>query len=160
MAVKKQPDPESATVSEGANDWFRQFLKHLELSWSEIGKDLPSNATLTDYSLAALQAAKITLLDSGLSEEQILGLLGKVAYEQPVSSGRLEWTTELNKRRFELIDSDIQGKITPEERLELASLTQRMREHLDSEINLPFKGAQKLHRYLTELVAEKTGLEE
>lgn len=69
MAVKKQPDPESATVSEGANDWFRQFLKHLELSWSEISKDLPSNATLTDYSLAALQAAKITLLDSGLSEE-------------------------------------------------------------------------------------------
>lgn len=67
---------------------------------------------------------------------------------------------ELNKRRFELIDSDIQGKITPEERLELAGLTQRMREHLDSEINLPFKGAQKLHRYLTELVAEKTGLEE
>ncbi len=51
MAVKKQPDPKSATISEGANDWFRQFLKHLELSWSEIGQAIPSDATHADYAL-------------------------------------------------------------------------------------------------------------
>lgn len=71
MAVKKQPDPKSATVSEGANDWFRQFLKHLELSWSEIGQAISSDATPADYGLAALQAVKMTLLDSGLNEEQV-----------------------------------------------------------------------------------------
>lgn len=157
MAVKKQPDPESATVSEGANDWFRQFLKHLELSWSEIGQAIPSDATPADYGLAALQAVKITLLDSGLNKEQVIGLFGQVAFEQAIFSRRPEWTAELNMRRFELIDGDIQGTLTSEERLELASLTQHMREHVDSEFNLPIKGAQKLHRYLTELGSDETG---
>lgn len=157
MAVKKQPDPKSATVSEGANDWFRQFLKHLELSWSEIGQAIPSDATPADYGLTALQAVKMTLLDSGLNEEQVIGLFGKVAFEQSILSRRPEWTAELNMRRFELIDGDIQGTLTSEERLELAGLTQRMREHVDSELNLPIKGAQKLHRYLTELGSDETG---
>ena len=140
MAVKKQPDPEPATVSEGANDWFRQFLKHLELSWSEIGQAIPSDATPADYGLAALQAVKMTLLDSGLNKEQVIGLFGQVAFEQAIFSRRPEWTAELNRRRFELIDGDIQGTLTSEERLELAGLTQRMREHVDSELNLPIIG--------------------
>ena len=157
MAVKKQPDPKSATLAEGANDWFRQFLKHLEISMSEIGQVLPSDATSADYSLAAMRAVKMTLLDSGLNDEQILGLFGQVAFEPASSSRKSEWTAELNKRRFELIDGDIQGKLSREERLELAGLTQLMREHVDSEINLPFKGAQKLHRFLKELGSEATG---
>jgi hypothetical protein len=156
MAVKKQPDSKSATISEGANDWFRQFLKHLELSWSEIGQTIPSDATPEDYGLATMQAVKMTLLDSGLNDEQVLGLLGLVAFEKAILSRRPEWTAELNKRRFELIDGDIQGTLTREEKLELAGLTQRMREHVDSEHNLPIKGAQKLHRYLTELGSDET----
>jgi hypothetical protein len=160
MAVKKQPDPKSATVSEGANDWFRQFLKHLELSWSEIGQAIPSDATPADYGLATLQAVKLTLLDSGLNDGQVLGLFGQVAFEQAFLSSRPEWTAELNKRRFELIDGDIQGTLSREEKLELAGLTQRMREHVDSELNLPIKGAQKLHRYLTELRSDETGADQ
>jgi len=109
MAVKKQPDSKSATISEGANDWFRQFLKHLELSWSEIGQTIPSDATPEDYGLATMRAVKMTLLDSGLNDEQVLGLLGLVAFEKAILSRRPEWTAELNKRRFELIDGDIQG---------------------------------------------------
>ena len=117
---------------------------------------LPSDATPADYGLAALQAVKMTLLDSGLNEEQVIGLFGQVAFEQAILSRRPEWTAELNRRRFELIDGDIQGTLTSEERLELAGLTQRMREHVDSELNLPIKGVQKLHRYLTELGSEET----
>lgn len=157
MAVKKQPDPRAGTLSEGANDWFRQFLKHLEISVSEVGQALPSHPSTTDYGHAAMRAVKTTLLDSGLSEEQILSLFADVAFENAGSSGTPEWTAELNKRRFELIDGDIQGTLSREERLELAGLTQLMREHVDSEINLPFKGAQKLHRYLTDLEAKATG---
>jgi hypothetical protein len=113
-----------------------------------------------DYGLAALQAVKMTLLDSGLNEEQVLGLFGQVAFEHAILSRRPEWTAELNKRRFELIDGDIQGTLTREERLELAGLTHRMREHVDSELNLPIKGAQKLHRYLTELGSDETGADQ
>lgn len=157
MAVKKQPDPKSATLSEGANDWFRQFLKHLEISMSEIGQRLPSDASTPDFSLVAMRAVKMTLRDSGLNDDQILGLFGHVAFEHAGPSETPEWTAELNKRRFELIDGDIQGTLSREERLELAGLTQMMREHVDSEINIPIKGAQKLHRYLTDLGSEVTG---
>lgn len=157
MTVKKQPDPKYATLSEGANDWIRQFLKHLEIYMSETGQGLPSNATTADYSLAAMRSVKMTLLDSGLNDEQILGLLGQVAFESAISSSTPEWTAELNKRRFELIDGDIQGTLSREEQLELAALTQHMRVHVESEINLPFQGAQKLHCYLTQLGSEATG---
>lgn len=154
MAVKKQPDPDAGTLSEGANDWFRQFLKHLEIFLSETGQGLPPNADRSDYSLAAMHAVKMTLLDSGLDNEQILGLFGRVSLEDIKPTKRPEWTAELNKRRFELIDGDIQGKLSREEQLELAGLTQLMREHVDSEVNLPFKGAKKLHRYLADLDSE------
>lgn len=158
MAVKKQPDSNAETVPEGANDWFRQFLKHLEISMAETGQGLPSNARTPEFSLAAMRAVKMTLFDSGLDDEQIIGLFAHVAFESADSSRTSNWTAELNKRRFELIDGDIQGTLTREERLELAGLTQLMREHLDSEFNLPFKGAKKLHQYLTDLGSEATGL--
>lgn len=124
---------------------------------SEVGQGLPSDATTAEYSLAAIRAVKLTLQDSGLNDDQVRSLFGQVAYEPDSSSRRSEWTTELNKRRFELIDGDIQGTLTREEMLELAGLTQIMREHVDSEINLQFKGAQKLHRYLTEFGSTETG---
>ncbi len=53
----------------------------------------------------------MTLLDSGLNEEQVIGLLGKVAFERTILSRRPEWTAELNRRRFELIDGDIQERL-------------------------------------------------
>ncbi len=55
----------------------------------------------------------------------------------------------MNKRRFELIDGDIQGTLSRAEQIELAGLTQLMREHVDSEVNLPLEGARKLHRLLS-----------
>lgn len=41
MGIKKQPDPKSATLSEGAYDWFRNFLNLLEIYMSETGQGLP-----------------------------------------------------------------------------------------------------------------------
>ncbi|MEQ1904084.1 MAG: hypothetical protein ABL888_07880 [Pirellulaceae bacterium] len=151
MAVKKQPDSDAGTLHEGANDWFRQFLKHLEIFMAETGRELPSDARNPDYSLAAMRAVKPTLQDPGLDHDQILGLFGRVALESANVPKKLEWTAELNKRRFELIDGDIQGTLSRDEQLELAGLTQLMREQVDSEANLPFEGARKLHSYLTDL---------
>ncbi|MBT6156424.1 MAG: hypothetical protein HOL01_22400 [Planctomycetaceae bacterium] len=128
MAVKKPPDPNAGTLHEGANDWFRQFLKHLEISMAETGQGLPSDADSAGCSLAAIRAVKHTLLDSGLDREQILGLFGRVALEDADVPKKLEWTAELNKRRFELIDGDIQGTLSREEQLELAGLTHLMRQ--------------------------------
>jgi hypothetical protein len=61
------------------------------------------------------------------------------------------WSDALNQRRFELIDKEIQGSLTPAERIELAGLTRSMREHVESETNLPMEGARALHANLLQL---------
>ncbi len=156
MAVKKQPESDAGGLHEAPNDWFRQFLKHLEIYMFEAGQELPSDAKSMDCCFAAMRAAKWTLLDSGLDNEQILNLFGSIALEERNVVEKLEWNAELNRRRFELIDGDIQGTLSRVEQLELAGLTQLMREHLDSEVNLPLEGARKLHHLLVDFDSEST----
>ncbi len=150
MGVKKQPDSEVGKIPEVVDDWLRQFIKHLELYLVETGQDLPSDAKSIDCGLAALRAVRLTLRDSGLDDDQVVGLLGRVALEDANANEELEWNNELNRRRFELIDGDIQGTLSQAEQLELAGLTQLMREHVDSEASLPLEGVRKLHRLLTD----------
>ena len=148
MAVKKQPESDIGALSEPANDWLRQFLKHLEIFLVETGSGLGPDSA--DYRLAAMRAVKRTFLDSGMAEEEVRGLLGRVAIENANASTKFDWNAELNMRRFELIDGDIQGTLNADEQLELAGLTQLMREHVDSEDNVPFEGARELHRRLAD----------
>ena len=154
MAVKKQPESDARELSEAANDWFRQFLKHLELFMVETGQDLHEDSKPTDHRLAAMRAVKLTLLDSGMDDEDVRDLLARIAIEETRTSSQIEWNAELNKRRFKLIDGDIQGTLNPAEQIELAGLTSLMREHVDSEDNLPLKGARELHRRLAEMDSE------
>jgi len=154
MAVKKQPDSNASELTETANDWFRQFLKHLEIHMVETGESLGANSDSFDHRLAAMRAVMMTLIDSGTNQEELRKIFGLVAFENAGMSPPLEWNREQNKRRFELIDREIQGTLSPVEQFELASLTQRMREHVDSEANLSFEGARKLHQLLTDMDSE------
>ena len=70
-------------------------------------------------------------LPKGIDDEQIHKLFGRIALEHPKAPEKLEWNAGRNKRRFELIDHDIQGALSRDEQLELAALTQLMREHVD-----------------------------
>ena len=79
MAVKKQPESDARELSAAANDWFRQFLKHLELFMVETGQGLPPDTETAACRLAAMRAVKLTLLDSGMGSEEILNLFGRVA---------------------------------------------------------------------------------
>jgi hypothetical protein len=156
MAVKKQPESAGGEIPEAASDWFRQFLKLVELTIVEMGPGLPPEATPADCRLAAMRAVKLTLLDSGVDEDAISGLFGQVALEDTTAPMKLAWSAEMNNRRFELIDGDIQGTLSRAEQLELARLTQLMREHVDSEDNLPLEGAKKLHRLLSGFESDST----
>ena len=160
MTVKKQPESSAGELYESANDWFRQFLKHLEIFMAETGQALRSDSDSADLRLAALRAVKLTLRDSGADEDEIVNLFGRTAIEEKGMANQPVWTTELNKRRFELIDGDIQGTLSRVEQIELAGLTHLMREHVDSEINIPFEGARKLHRRLADLESESTDSEQ
>lgn len=150
MATKKQPDSEGGTLPEHADLWFAQFLKHLEISLIEEGQQLPAVASPKDYAMVSLRAVTSTLMeaDSNLGPEEVLGLLSRVLSEGTHPANTLTWTPELNARRFLLIDQEIQGRLSSAERFELASLTRAMRDHVDSEANLSFEGAQKLHEFL------------
>lgn len=158
MTSKEQPDS-SVGLSETANDWFRQFIKHLEIYLAETGQALRQDSEPTEFCLAALRAVKLTLGDSGINEDEMVTLLGRIAIEQTERGKQPAWTAELNRRRFELIDGDIQGKLSPSEQIELAGLTHLMREYADAERNLPFEGARRLHRHLTQLQSTATDAE-
>ena len=100
MVAKKQPDPDWETIDEAAYDWFCQFFKHLEIYVAETGQGISSDSGEAEYGLAVLRAMTLTLRDSGLQKEQIVGLFGRVALESlnwiissPNRSSRVErWT--------------------------------------------------------------------
>lgn len=79
MAVKKQPEPDTGEISELVNEWFRQFLKHLELHLLAHGQSISSESAAADYHLAAMQAVRLTLLDSGMNDDGFRDLLNKIA---------------------------------------------------------------------------------
>jgi hypothetical protein len=142
--IKKQPEPKTAgngaSIPDHASDWLQQFAKHLELYFADCCDSLTPSADRSEYQWATIRAIMQTLQDSGMSIESICEMIGQVVIEQQVAP--VEWSSELNQRRFALIDREIQGDITPVERIELSGLTRVMREHLDSETNLPLAGAR------------------
>lgn len=156
MASRKPPESKSVsrggTLSWQTSDWIQLFIKHFELNLLDSTHCLPSDASDSDYRLAAIRAMLATFLDSGVDAELFAEAVGQVLLED--RHGSIEWNSELNQRRFELIDKDIQETLTPAERAELAGLTRIMREQLETETNLPMEGAKELHRKLLELAAE------
>ncbi len=68
-----------------------------------------------------------------------------------------DWSDELNERRIELIDKDIQGNITTEERVELAELQRRAITYRDRVAPLPIEGARRLHQQLLETKRRREG---
>lgn len=156
MTVKKQPEAGAGQLCESANDWFRQFLMQLEIDMAETGQSLRPDSELAEFCLAAMRAVKLTLRNSGIDEDEIVNLFGRIVFEEKSGSEKPVWNAELNRRRFELIDGDIQGTLSRTQQIELAGLTHLMREHVDSEVNLPFEGARKLHRHLAEHDSDST----
>lgn len=152
MAANKQQRnaPDESLLSVGARDWIQQFLRQFELDFANESNRLPSDADISAYRVATTRAFKATLLESGMDSPGVLELFAQVATENQARETP-HWDAELNRRRCELIDRDIQGSLSSIEQLELANLTQQMRKHVDTEVNFPTEGAKQLHRYLLDL---------
>lgn len=78
-----------------------------------------------------------------------------IAGESPLESPKAEseeWSDEKNSRRCELIDKEIEGTLTRQEKRELDRLQQQMVEYRRRVAPLPIQGARELHR---QLVAKK-----
>ena len=67
-----------------------------------------------------------------------------------------EWSEQNEARRCELIDRDIQGEISEEERYELQLLQSQFDRYLDEVSPIPMDGALDLHR---KLLAKKQAAE-
>ena len=145
----------SRSISVEARDWIRQCSIRFENNLLEMSGGLPPEPDHHEYWLLAIRAIAATFLeaDTRNDHELLTGLLGQVLLER--RAGTAKWSPELNRRRFELIDKDIQGDLSPAETLELAGLTQSMRDEVDAESNLPTKGAKDLHHRLLRLGGEE-----
>ena len=139
-------------ISEHANDWIRKFVQQLERNFVDTSLSLPPDARIFEYQRATIRAVFHTLLDSGMDSESFAETVGRILIEKRPDT--IEWNSEMNQRRFELIDKEIQETLTAAERIELAGLTAIMREQLESEANLPMEGAKALHRKLLKLAAK------
>lgn len=150
MPIEEQPKPETkgsaAAISEDASDWLQQVVKHFELNFVDACQGAPADADRSAYQRLTILAIVQTLKDSGLNEESLQEMFGQIAGEP--NAEPIEWTAEMNRRRFSLIDKEIQGELTPAEQFELARLTRAMRIAVDSELNVPMEGARALHRKL------------
>jgi len=155
VTTTKRHEPEPVeiqkAISQAADDWIRQFIKHLELNFHDASRNLPPHTSFSELQAATARAMVATFIDSGMEFQSTLELLGQVALEGR-STGAV-WTDALNERRFALIDKEIQGALTTAERIELAGLTRIMREHVESETNLPMKGARAMHQRLMQMDA-------
>jgi hypothetical protein len=67
---------------------------------------------LQTAALPAVRAVKLTLVDSGMDDGAVASLFRQVALEDPNAPKNVVWTADLNKRRFELVDLDIQGRLS------------------------------------------------
>ncbi len=74
---------------------------------------------------------------------------------QNAASTTEEWSDEKNERRCNLIDKEITGAITVEERIELNQLQRQAMAYRDRMAPLPMAGAVRLH---AELVGKKNGI--
>jgi hypothetical protein len=155
MADQEQHEP--ACLWKGYSnplEWLQVFAKTFEIHFVDESPSLPSNPAFRDYWLVAIRALLVTFLDSdsSLDEDAFAELVGRVLAEKHPGSDR--WTPRLNRRRFGLIDKQIQGTLTNVERVELATLTRMMREQLESDTSRSMDGVRALHRNLMEQTGE------
>lgn len=68
-----------------------------------------------------------------------------------------EWTNADNELRCDLIDKEIDGVITPDERVLLESLQQRLSRYVDRVAPLPLEPLRKLHQELLAKAARADG---
>jgi hypothetical protein len=150
-SLESQSRQQADSLSSDAVDWGRQFIKCLELEYTNLASELPADATWPDFQQAMMIAVGRVFDESGATPERIAQLWEAAADCLLSIDADAAWNREKNARRLNLIDKKIQQTITPKEAIELARLTAQMRVHCDSEKMVPLEGARQLHRRLLDM---------
>ena len=83
--------------------------------------------------------------------------VSKFVEEEVPRKSAIEWSDELNDRRCKLIDKDLSGEITVEERIELISLQKCAERYFDKAAPPPMDTAEKLYKDLLAKVNSANG---
>jgi hypothetical protein len=145
----KQGSPETSSHPSDAADWLNAFKKHFSIAFQDATSGMADQPANEELQRAAIVAMTTTLRDSGLSDDQMLIFLSDAFEAARVAA--IEWTPELNQRRIELIDLDIANTISFDEKVELAKLTDALRESVNTDEAAPIAGARELHAKLKEM---------
>ncbi len=150
-----QPLEEAESISGGAEEWGRLFVKNLEFEYASTASALPLDATWPDFQQAMMLAIGKVFEDSGATDDDVARHWEELANRFLPAEKDGAWTREKNARRLDLIDKKIQQTITPAEAIELARLTRHLRAHCDREEMVPLEGARQLHRRLLDVADPK-----
>jgi SIR2-like domain len=118
------------------------------------GADPPANAAAGRGTPNAIQPLAEVRGDVGPSPEMKLEVDQTASVDGPNDGA---WSDELNERRIELIDKDIQGNIATGERAELAELQRKAVAYRDRVAPLPIEAARRLHQQLLEMKRQQEG---
>jgi hypothetical protein len=108
-----------------ARFWSLQWIPVFEQALLAESTHLRKPTEISDLYRLTIRAMLSTLIDSGMSAESFVDLVGQT-----------------------LSDKQIQQSISLAEQLELARLTAQMRAQVDTEVNLPLQGARAIHKRL------------
>jgi hypothetical protein len=136
-------------MSREADQWVRQFLEGVE---DKLLRSRTVDSGGEPLNMAAARAVVDALEETGTDLETVLALFGRVAVEK--RHGSQNWSEDLNARRCELIDKDVDGTLELGERMELAGLTRLLRERFDTETSVPLT---RLEALLTHLDSRREG---
>ena len=150
-SLESQSRQKAESISSDAVDWGRQFVKSLELEYTNLVSELPAGATWPDFQQAMMIAVGTVFDESGATPESVAQLWETIADRLLPADADGAWNREKNARRLTLIDKKIQQTITPAEAIELVRLTKQMRVHCDREEMVPLEGARQLHRRLLDM---------
>lgn len=150
-ATPSEPDPETTPKSKPGLDHKEMQAVSNQIYSTLINYNfgLSENPNYPGLTHEEINELVHKLIDSHQLQELVNQFIGESWIKGQTQL--TEWNADLNQRRFELIDKEIQETISTEESIELAGLTKLMRDQLDNEQNLPLKGAKELHRKLLEI---------
>jgi hypothetical protein len=150
MSPDRPLEPRATAAQEpidtDARFWSLQWIPVFEQALLAESTHLRKPTDISDLYRMTIRAMLSTLIDSGMSPESFIDLVGHTLSE--MSPPEATWSAESNRRRLALIDKQIQQSISLAEQLELARLTAQMRAQVDTEINLPLQGARAIHKRL------------
>lgn len=97
--------------------------------------------------------------DGAVIEENGRPVFRVTACSEPPAAapGDVPWTEADNRRRVELIDLDLDGRLSPAERRELAELEARCDRYVDAIAPLPLEPLRQLLESLQKKAAEASG---